>query len=161
MRWLVKINRDSEGVITERKPRYMTNEKSMPRGGEFIFLDGPETEYPMVEFDETLSEYKVVEDSATKTLEDNIKVKEERMRFGQRLIAIISIRNDAKTLTPAQIGQLPGLYSTIRAALQDGSITTAEYLIGELEPDGTLLTEDDKTFALNEISNNKARLGYA
>jgi len=46
MKWLVKIERDEEGLITARTPVMRTDSKHRPRGGEYEFYEGPETKYP-------------------------------------------------------------------------------------------------------------------
>ena len=162
MKWMVKINRDENGDITSRDILYRTDETAKPRGGEFELVEGVETGYPLIDVQVVNGKdvVTVVEDTAKKDLEESIALKVVRMDFGKRVIALLSVRNDAKSLTPAQIQQLPVTYGDARNALQDGSISTARAIIDAIVPDGTIVTADDKTAILAEIDANLTQLGY-
>lgn len=97
---------------------------------------------------------------AAKELESEIELRVKRISFGQRLIAIMSIRNDAKDLTPSEIVELVATFQTINTAWLNGSIATSRALIAALTPDETILTTADKTAILAEIDANLASLGY-
>lgn len=159
MKWLIEIIRDENGDIIDRKPKFRTDETAKPRGGEYIFVEDFETKYPLVDVDVD-GNVSIIEDTAKKDFEEGLILKLERMEFGKRIIGIISLRNDAKSLTQEQIQQLPVTYGDARAALQDGSIATARVIIDALVPDGTILTQDDKDAVIGEIDNNLTRLGY-
>lgn len=72
----------------------------------------------------------------------------------------MSIRNDAKNLSGAQIVQLVQDFASINTAWLNGSIATSRALIAALTPDETILTTADKTAILAEIDANLASLGY-
>lgn len=97
---------------------------------------------------------------AAKELESEIELRVKRIAFGQRLIAIMSIRNDAKSLTAQQIVDLVAQFADINTAWLNGSIATSRALVDAITPDGTLITTDDKTAILAEIDANLAALGY-
>jgi len=72
----------------------------------------------------------------------------------------MSIRNDAKNLNGAQIVQLVQDFGSINQAWLNGSIATSRVLVDAITPDGTILTNADKTAILAEIDANLASLGY-
>lgn len=92
--------------------------------------------------------------------ENDISTRMNRQDFGRRIIAIMSIRNDAKALNQSQIIQFASDYANINTALLNGSIATAKGLIQAITPDGTITTQGDKDALINEINANEARLGY-
>jgi len=92
--------------------------------------------------------------------EQEIELRVKRIQFGQRLIAIMSIRNDAKDLNPSQIVELVATFQTINTAWLNGSIATSRAIIDALTPDEELITSADKTAILAEIDAKWLELGY-
>jgi hypothetical protein len=92
--------------------------------------------------------------------EADIAMRIRRIQFGQRLIAIMGIRNDAKELSVEQILQLVADFADINNAWLNGMIASSRGLIDAITPDGTLLTTADKTAILAEIDSNWSALGY-
>lgn len=84
----------------------------------------------------------------------------KRQDFGRKVIAIMSIRNDAKNLNSSQIVQFAQDYADINMALLNGSIATAKALIQAITPDGVITTQADKDVLVAEINANEAQLGY-
>lgn len=97
---------------------------------------------------------------AENNLVNDINNRMNRQDFGRRLIAIMSIRNDAKALNQSQIVQFASDYADINMALLNGSIATAKALIQAITPDGTITTQADKDALIAEINANETRLGY-
>lgn len=74
----------------------------------------------------------------------------KRIECGKRIIGIIVYRNSLKSLTTAQVGQLNTSYAPIIGLISTGSLITAREAIQAHVPDGTVITEQDKTEALAE-----------
>lgn len=74
----------------------------------------------------------------------------KRIECGKRIIGIIIYRNSLKSLTTAQVGQLNTSYAPIIGLISTGSLITAREAIQAHVPDGTVITEQDKTEALAE-----------
>ena len=160
MKWLIKIERDENGDITNRSPMYRTDGQARPRGGEFEFVDGDDSPRFPVVTDIGGGVFEVLEDLSKLQLEEDIELRIKRQSFGQRIIAIMGVRNEAKSLTDQQVIDMRTTYSVIREALQDGDILAAEALITAVTPDGTVTTNEDKTTLLAEIAENKLQLEY-
>ena len=73
------------------------------------------------------------------------------MESGKRVIAFINVRNDSKSLTVDQVALLISTYSDIKNALETGSLTTAKALVSLKNPDGVVMTSDDKAAIISEI----------
>lgn len=163
--YVVEIVRDENGDITDRILRFATNKN---RGGW-----GFESEIIADATDWNLATTRVAVDGngdafleedadaiALQASEDEIALRVKRIQFGQRLVAIMSIRNDAKSLTTEQIVQLVNDFADINKAWLNGSIATSRALVDALVPDETILTTADKTAILAEIDANLTALGY-
>lgn len=156
-----KITRNEAGEITSYKCMIRSLQDIGLPVGESVVVPSDlfiEPEYALVE--EVDGQLVVVEDTTRKTSEEDIALRIRRIQFGQRLVAIMSIRNDAKNLTGAQIVQLVADFSSINTAWLNGSIATSRALVDAITPDETLITTADKTAILAEIDANLASLGY-
>lgn len=91
-------------------------------------------------------------DASLAASEAAVAAKLKNMEFGKRVIAILSVRNDAKSLSAADIVSLTNTYAVIQSLLMSGSIATAKAQIEAVTPDGTLVTQDDKDALLAEIN---------
>ena len=93
-----------------------------------------------------------IQSDAVKALEESkIQAKLLRMESGKRVIAFINVRNDSKSLTVDQVALLISTYSDIKNALETGSLTTAKALVSLKNPDGVVMTSDDKAAIISEI----------
>lgn len=160
----IQITRDFDGTITERKIIGCSSQPVARRGFEvqFVYADERDIETAMVDLDEN-DQMIIVDDPdkiAAKESEAEIAMRIERIKFGQRLVAIMSIRNDAKNLTTQQIVQLVTDFADINQCWLNGSIATSRALVAALTPDGTILTTADKNAILAEIDANLNTLGY-
>lgn len=81
-----------------------------------------------------------------------IALKLKNMEFGKRVLAIVSIRNDAKSLQPADVVSLSNTYAPIQGLLLNGSIATAKAQVEAITPDGTLVTQGDLDAILAEMN---------
>jgi hypothetical protein len=166
MKYCIELIRDGSGVVTGGTIRYITNSLApLPRGGDCIYIDGPNLEdYSTKKASLDQNGNFFIEDDAAKiasqATEVAIALRMQRQDFGRRLIAMMSIRNDAKGLTVGQNATLMSTFSAINAALLNGSIDTAKSEIQSVTPDGTLVTQADKDAILSEITANESRLGY-
>lgn len=90
-----------------------------------------------------------------KTVEDaqNAAVSQAKlnMECGRNVQALLVVRNAAKNLTTTQVKQVIQTYSIIKQLLDSGSLNTAKEEIQAVTPDGTLVTEEDKTALINKI----------
>lgn len=166
MYYCVEIIRNEYGNITGTKIiSASTMLFPMPRGKECVMVSGPYTDNISLK-KATMDIYEniIIEDDndaiAALANEEEIALRVKRQEFGRRLIAIISIRNDAKSFTQAQIEQFASDYAAINTALLNGSIATAKAQITAITPDGTITTQGDKDALLNEINANETSLGY-
>ncbi len=91
-------------------------------------------------------------DAALASSDAAIAQKLKNMEFGKRVLAIVSIRNDAKSLQPADVLSISNTYAPIQALLLSGSIATAKAQIEAIIPDGTLVTQADLDAILAEIN---------
>jgi len=109
-----------------------------------------------------LYEYQLLEDAGLKTsvlsADGNLEASEaavqgkiKNMEFGKRILAIVSIRNDAKSLSAADVLSISNTYAPIQALLLSGSIATAKAQIEAITPDGTLVTQADLDAIVAEI----------
>lgn len=160
--YTIEILRDENGDIVDRKCLMRTNSPTMLRGKECVVVSSEnkiEPDFVSVSVDGN-GVLSVAENTSLKTAESDIAVRMKRIQFGQRLVAIMSIRNDAKNLTGAQIVQLVQDFASINTAWLNGSIATSRALVDAITPDGTILTTADKTAILAEIDANLTALGY-
>lgn len=86
------------------------------------------------------------------TQEAAIKMAMKAINHGQRVIALLIVRNASKGLTTAQIGEMNLTYAQIKGLLETGSLLTAKEKIELITPDGTIVTEADKTALVSEIN---------
>jgi hypothetical protein len=91
-------------------------------------------------------------DAAKAQLENDIAERMKRASFGQRMIAYMGVRNDAKNLTEQQTTQFLSTYGGLMQLFQAGAIDTAKAQIEGITPDGTLVTQADKDALLSEIN---------
>lgn len=85
-------------------------------------------------------------------IESSIALKLKNMEFGKRVLAIVSVRNDAKSLQPADVLSLSNTYAPIQALLLNGSIATAKAQVEAIVPDGVLVTQADLDAILAEMN---------
>jgi hypothetical protein len=78
------------------------------------------------------------------------------IKSGQEIIAIISERNVDKGLTTNQILQMMQSFQPIMLTLLVGSLDIAKGMIAAIDPDGTLVTEEDKTIILSIMDEHLA-----
>ena len=83
--------------------------------------------------------------------EGAIEAASKRIGYGKRILAIIIVRNAQKGLNKGQIKQMNQTYAEIKDLLETGSLETAKDEILAITPDGTIVTEDDKTALVAEI----------
>lgn len=166
MRWLVEIIRDQPenirdglGNIIERKIIGRTSAKHSPYTGEFQFLNGAEKpKFPtLVNVD---GDWEVHEDILKLEFENDIEQRSNRQIYGKRILAMVGRMNDSKNLSNGQTQQMRLDFKLIREALHDGDILAAEELIAAIIPDENVVKAAEKAFLVNEIANNKAKLGY-
>tara|TARA_Y100000310_G_scaffold243676_1_gene248254 strand:- start:22909 stop:23622 length:714 start_codon:yes stop_codon:yes gene_type:complete len=121
------------------------------------------TTYPQI----GSGQFKVVEDPDLKSdwiskrnarlaKEKEISDKMKDMNFGRRVYASVQILNKKKGLSKAQRRQLRNTLKTMRDDLLDGSICDVRQDLIDLNADGTLIMEDDKTQALKMIDDYKS-----
>lgn len=87
-----------------------------------------------------------------KQKEQEIQLAIDRMEHGRRVIAVMITRNNAKSLTPSQIQEMNNVYIGIKTLLDTGSLQTAKLLITSINPDGVLVTIQDKEALIAEIN---------
>lgn len=68
----------------------------------------------------------------------------KKIDCGERVIALMVVRNIPKGLTPTQIAQMSVIYAPIKGLLETASLVTAKEFILAAEADGVLITEADK-----------------
>ena len=85
--------------------------------------------------------------SRLSALPKEVKKHEEAVLMGQRIIALMGKKNDEKSLTHEQKDSLMANSSlqTIISMLTVGRIGRAKQLVDAFTPDGTMVTEADKT----------------
>lgn len=165
MYFIVEIVRDENGDVIERNILHACSSPMLKRGVECVaILDETDRDVSITKVSVDESGELFLEDDTDKialqTSEDEIALRVTRIKFGQRLVAIMSIRNDAKSLTTQQIVQLVSDFADINQCWLNGSIQTSRALIDALTPDETILTTADKTAILAEIDANLTALGY-
>lgn len=159
--YAIQIFRDENGDVTGYKCLSRSLSPVLRRGIECVSVQHDEEIHPdFVTVEEVDGVLTISENTSLKTAEADIAMRIKRIQFGHRLVAIMSIRNDAKNLTGAQIVQLVADFSSINTAWLNGSIATSRALVDAITPDETLITTADKTAILAEIDANLASLGY-
>jgi hypothetical protein len=165
MWYTIAIERNEEKEIVSRKIAAKAIEPVPMRGKECTWV------FDQVDRDIDLTKVSV-DESGELFLEDDedkvaaaeqeiqIAVRMQRQEFGRRLIAIMSLRNEAKAFTPEQVVSFATTYANANTALLNGNIATARSLINAIEPDETITTTEDKAAMLAEIDSNWVRLGY-
>lgn len=86
-----------------------------------------------------------------KALEDGVKSALKRIEHGKRVIALLLVRNSSKNLSKGQVKQMVSTYAEIKGLLETGSLETAKDEINLITPDGTIVTEGDKSALVSEI----------
>lgn len=84
--------------------------------------------------------------------ENELKERLEMIEKGKELVALMANRNAKKGLTPDQIPSLLSTYREVNEALSSGSLQTAQYLVSQVVPDGVIMSQEDKDFALAKIA---------
>lgn len=99
-----------------------------------------------------LDSSKVSQWEAAKTLqyqkdqaEAYVQLALKKIACGERVIALLVVRNQPKGLTPVQIAQMNSVYAPIKGLLETASLVTAKAQIEAVTADGMLITEADKT----------------
>lgn len=80
-----------------------------------------------------------------------IQVKIKEIEKGQKLIAMIRVSSDMKNLSVEQKKALIALTKEIIEALSIGSLDVAKSLIQAIQPDGVMITAQDKSSILGEL----------
>jgi len=164
MFYCVEIVRDENKDIIDRKIILASITPHFIRGAECVLVSDIERDIEITKVSVDGNGELFLEDDQDKidarVTEEAIAMRVKRIAFGQRLIAIMSIRNDAKSLTQGQIVQLVTDFADINTAWLNGSIQTSRALIDAITPDETILTTADKNAMLAEIDNNLTSLGY-
>jgi len=90
---------------------------------------------------------------AQKKSESNaLKAQMKLIKYGQELIALIGIRNKAKTgLTSEQVLSMTNTYAPIQSLLLSGSLVTAKSQIEAITP-SEAITQEDKDYILGKIN---------
>ena len=120
--------------------------------GNPTYTQGAALTYNTLEENAGLKASVEADDAALSGSEAAIEVKLKNMEFGKRVLAIVSIRNDAKSLQPADVVSLSNTYAPIQGLLLNGSIATAKAQIEAITPDGVLVSQDDLDAILAEIN---------
>lgn len=135
--------------ITDKDLRYHTLQE--------VQIGEDENQVPIMETqlveDVALKATVEAEDIALAASENLIKDKLKNMDFGKRVLALVSIRNDAKTLSTVNVASISATYAPIQALLLSGSIATAKNQILSIVPDGTLVTQADLDAIVAEINS--------
>ena len=117
-----------------------------------------------IRFEQKLSGRKTTKENSTKkaaydstkassdAMEAGIAQALKRIDHGKRIIALLLVRNAPKTLNKGQIKQMNATYAEIKGLLDTGSLETAKDEITAITPDGTIVTEADKTALISEIN---------
>jgi hypothetical protein len=90
--------------------------------------------------------------AAAKDKESSIQAALERIECGKRVIALLVVRNSVKQLSTTQVASINNIYAPIKGLIDTGSLVTAKELMLSISPDGTLITEEDKSDLVNEIT---------
>jgi len=165
MFYLAQVFRNEENEITERRLLGKSSKNEMTSKQEHVIIFDSadhDLDRSKVSVDQDGNLFIEIDEDKVAALNQEIEItlRVKRMDFGRRLIAIMSIRNDAKEFTQEEIVQFMADYSDINTALLNGSIVTAKAMIQAITPDGTITTQGDKDALLNEITANEAALGY-
>lgn len=89
--------------------------------------------------------------AALQAKEDAISVAQKLMKCGNKVMALMLVRNQPKALTTAQVDTLVQTYAPIKALLETGSLLTAKEKIAQVVTDGVIITEADKAALISEI----------
>jgi hypothetical protein len=91
------------------------------------------------------------EQAAKAQMDGAISQAKAAMECGRTVKALLMVRNAPKGLSKGQIKQMVNTYAEIDSLLESGSLATAKDEIAAITPDGTLVTEGDKTALMAEI----------
>jgi len=84
-------------------------------------------------------------------LEAGISLATNLRKCGERVMALMLVRNQPKGLTTTQVKQLVSAYASIKGLLESGSLASAKEEIQAVTADGVLVTNADKTALSAEI----------
>lgn len=147
VRYLTKEELEREGLTIEDVVDMWTEE----RMGEEVDIYEVPAEYT-IEIEDITAEIEAREAKAQ--AEKVIQKKLERIEFGKRIIALISISNDAKELSSESLIALmsdPHI-QMIKGLLETGAIQTARDAIAMYQvSEESVFTEEDRTLLLNEL----------
>lgn len=101
--------------------------------------------------DQALKDAHDADKLAKETLENGIAQAMSMRKCGERVMALMLVRNSSKGLSTGQIRQLVKNQEDIERLLSAGSLATAKEDIQASVADGVLITEDDKTALSAEI----------
>lgn len=88
--------------------------------------------------------------SAIAQSEAYIQLALKKISCGERVIALLVVRNQPKNLTPQQVAQMNSVYAPIKGLLETASLVTAKSYIEATVADGVLITEADKVALASE-----------
>jgi hypothetical protein len=97
------------------------------------------------------SAHKAAKASAA-ALEAGISQAQALRQCGERVMALMLVRNQPKGLSTAQVKQLVAAYASIKGLLESGSLVSAKEEIQAVSADGVLVTEGDKSALVAEIN---------
>jgi hypothetical protein len=97
-----------------------------------------------------LQSYKNIEYSKAQ-LEAGIQMAQRLQNCGERVMALMLVRNQPKKLSTGQVKQLVAVYSNIKELLESGSLLSAKEEIQSVSADGVLVTENDKAALTQEL----------
>jgi hypothetical protein len=93
----------------------------------------------------------LAQEAARAQLEAGIQVAQRLRACGERVMALMLVRNQPKNLTTAQVKQLVSSYAGIKGLLESGSLNSAKEEIQAAVADGVLITNADKAALSAEI----------
>lgn len=89
--------------------------------------------------------------AAKAQIEAGIQMAQKLRVCGERVMALMLVRNQPKGLSSAQVKQLVQGYSEIKSLLESGSLVSAKEEIQAVVADGILVTEADKAALSQEL----------
>lgn len=127
--------------------------------GRWPLIDAEYTEVYCVEvvgkemvIDVAVKTQKDAQKAQAKALEDAIQIAQNLRQCGERVVALMLVRNQPKNLTTAQVKSLVATYSPIKELLESGSLVSAKEEINAVAADGLLVTNGDKAALTAEIN---------
>lgn len=101
--------------------------------------------------DEAVKTQKYAANAASAAFEAGIAMAQKLRACGERVMALMLVRNQPKGLSTAQVKALVNAYAPIKSLLESGSLLSAKEEILAVEADGVLVTAGDKTALSAEI----------